>query len=268
MKKIHILFIAFFAGISANAQYIKLPAGKKFSVAMVTQMKTKASAMGQEMEIGTEFTNMYASEIKTVSDHGFTLSNTLKRVKVKTAIMGEETSVDSDDSSALKDPEMGGVFEMLNKPYDIDIEKGKATIKGEDPDKFSGMSGVPGISNDQVKYILSNAELLKLKEGNQWKDSSIAEGSRVVYEYTVLKTSETITELLVRGEMQVNMTVNQMGMEIKQSLKGTVNGRRQYNTATGLLIKEDSDIAISGNMQTLGQTSPMSITGKIITTIN
>jgi hypothetical protein len=268
MKKIHILWLALLASVPVDAQYIKLPVGKKFGVTMVTQMKTKASAMGQEMEIGSEFTNISVCEIKTVTDRSFTLTNTLKRMKVKTAMMGEESSVDSDDSSAHDDPDLEGVFDLLNKPYDIEIENGKATIKGEAGDKISGMSGVPGIANDQVKFVLSNAELLKLKEGNQWKDSSIAEGSSIVYEYTVLKTSPTITELLIKADMKIDMTAKQMGMEIKQSLKGTVNGRRQYNTATGLLIKEDSDIAISGNMQTLGQTSPMSITGKIITIIN
>lgn len=268
MKKIHILWLAFFAAVSADAQYIKIPVGKKFGVSMVTQMKTKASAMGQEMEIGSEFTNISQCEVKTVADHGFTLSNTLKRVKVKTAVMGEESEVDSDDSSSHDDPDLEGAFDLLNKPYDIDIENGKATIKGEAGDKLSGMSGVPGIANDQVKFILSNAELLKLKEGNQWKDSSIAEGSSVVYEYTVLKAGEATTELLVTANMKIDMTVKQMGMEIKQSLKGTLNGRRQYNTATGMLIKDNSDIAISGTMETLGQASPISITGKVITTIN
>lgn len=268
MKKIHILLLALFAGVSVEAQYIKIPVGKKFGVTMVTQMQTKASAMGQEMEIGSEFTNRSECEVKTINDHGFTLINTLKRMKVKTSIMGEESEVDSDDSSSHDDPELEGAFDLLNKPYEIDIENGKATIKGEGGDKLSGMSGVPGIANDQVKFILSNAELLKLKEGNQWKDSSIAEGSRIVYEYTVLKTNETTTELLVTADIKIDMTMKQMGMEIKQSLKGTVNGRRQYNTATGLLIKENSDIAISGTMETLGQASPMNITGKIITTIN
>jgi hypothetical protein len=268
MKKIHVLFLVLIAGVSVNAQYIRLPVGKKFGVTMVTQMKTKASAMGQEMEIGSEFTNISTCELKTITDHNFTLSNTLTRMKVKTAMMGEESSIDSDDSSARNDPEMEGVFDLLNKPYDIDIENGKATIKGEAGDKLSGMSGVPGIANDQVKFILSNAELSKLKEGNQWKDSSIAEGSRIVYEYTVLKTGEATTELLVTASLQINMTAKQMGMEIKQSLKGTLNGRRQYNTSTGLLIKENSDIAISGTMETLGQSAPMNITGKIMTIIN
>ena len=235
---------------------------------MVTQMKTKASVMSQEMEVSGEFTNISDCEIKTITNNGFTLSNTLKRMKAKTAMMGEESSVDSDDSSAQNDPEFEGVFDLLNKPYDIDIENGKATIKGEAGDKISGMSGVPGIANDQVKFILSTAELLKLKEGNQWKDSSITEGSRIVYEYTVLKTGEATTELLVTANMKIDMTAKQMGMDIKQSLKGTLNGRRQYNTSTGLLIKDNSDISISGTMETLGQASPINITGKIITTIN
>ncbi|MES2373482.1 MAG: hypothetical protein V4557_12935 [Bacteroidota bacterium] len=268
MKKIHILWLALLAGVSADAQYIKLPAGKKFGVTMVTQMKTKASAMGQEMEFGTEFTNSYETEVKTVTDHGFTLLNTLKRIKVKTAVMGEENEVDSDDSSSRNDPQFESAFDQVNKPYEIDIENGKTTIKGEAVDKLSGMSGVPGIANDQVKFILSNAELMRLKEGNQWKDSSIAEGSRIVYNYTVLKTNETITELLITADMKIDMTDKQMGMDVKQSLKGTVNGRRQYNTVTGLLIKENTDVTINGTMETLGQTSPINITGKIITTID
>jgi hypothetical protein len=232
------------------------------------QMKTKVSAMGQEIEAGNDITNISECELKSVTAHGFTISNTLKHMKIKIAMMGEEQMIDSEDPAARNNPQYGDAFNLLNKPYDIEVENKKLTIKGEAGDALSQMGGIPGLNNDQAKLFLTKEELLKLKEGNQWKDSSIAEGSRLIYEYTVVKTGDITTELLVKANMQIDMTVKQMGMDVKQSLKGTVNGRRQYSTTTGLLVREDADIAISGNMEMLGQASPMNMTGKMTTTIN
>lgn len=269
MQKIYILPLTILLSASVHAQNIKLPVGKKFGVTVVTEMKTKASAMGQEMEIGNNSTNTSDYEIKAVTNNGFTVTNTMKRMKVTASMMGTEQSFDTDDKASRDNPQLAPLVEMINKPYEIEVENKKATIKSEmsDISKMAGAGG-SGIANDQAKFILTQPELAKLKEGNQWSDSVIDGGNKTIYEYTVLKKTEETTDILVKATLLIDATTKQSGMDIKQTLKGTSNGRRQYNTATGLLVKEDTDITMSGTMEVMGQTSPLSITGKIVTTVN
>lgn len=267
MLKFYILSITLLSGICLGAQSIKLQVGKKFGIIQETKMTTKASGMGQEVEIGSNITNTSDYEIKKITNSGFTITSVLKHMKLSASIMGQDRIIDSDDSTSRNDLQYGEAFAALNKPYEIEIENKRAAYRDETGENISQMGGVPGIANDQAKLILTQQDMFRLKEGNQWRDSLISDSSRVVYEYTVMKASETITEIFVTATMQINLLVNQMGMEIKQSLKGISNAKRQYNTTNGLLLKEDSDIAINGNMEVLGQSSPMTITGKIITTV-
>jgi hypothetical protein len=267
MKKISILLLAITGSVSVLAQSVKLPAGKKFGVTIVTQMTTKASAMGQEMELGNTFTNMLAYELKAVTANGYTLSSTLKRIKSSISVMGQEESFDSDDEASRTNPMLTEAFAALNKPFEIEVENKKVLIKGQIGGQIDQM-GIPGVSNEQVRFILTQQDMVKLKDGNQWKDSSITDGGKTVNEYTVLKTTDATAELLVKTIMQVNLTLNQAGMEVKQAMQGTANARRQYNKVTGLLMKEDSDVAMSGTMEMMGQVSPVNIKGKITTTVN
>ncbi len=253
--------------VFAYTQNIAIPVGKKFGVTMVTQLTTKASALGQEMSLGNSLTSTSDYEVKAVTNNGFTISSTLKHVTGTSSVMGEEQTFDSNDSSSHDDPQYEGLADILNKPIDIEVENKRTTFKGEGSEGFSQVSGIPGMANDQAKFFLTKEDMLKLKEGNQWTDSISTEESKVLYEYTVLKAGGPTAEILVKATIKIDINVKEMGMEIKQSLKGTSNGRRQYNSQTGLLLKEDSDIAIGGKMEVLGQPSPINITGKIITTV-
>ncbi len=269
MQKIQILPLTILLSVSLHAQSIKLPVGKKFGVTVVTEMKTKASAMGQEMEIGNSSTNTSDYEVKAVTNNGFTITNTMKRMKVAASMMGTEQSFDTDDKTTRDNPQVAPLLEMINKPYDIEVENKKVTIKSDvsEISKMAGGSGL-GMANEQSKFILTQQDLAKLKEGNQWSDSLTDGGNKTLFEYTVLKKNEATTDILVKATVLIDAITKQSGMDIKQSMKGTSNGVRQYNTTTGLLVKEDTEIAMSGTMEVMGQTSPLSITGKIVTTVN
>ena len=269
MRKYYFLSITLVLGISLQAQSIKLPVGKKFTIHSETNMTTRASAMGQDVEVGSNVSNTYDYEIKKITDNGFTITTALKHMKVTASVMGQEQVINSDDSASRNDPQYGEAFAAMNKPYEIEIENKKAIYKGDIAEKLSQMGGIPGIANDQSKLILTKDELVKMKQGNQWRDSLHADSSSVVmYEYTVLKATGTIAEVLVKATMQINLAITQMGMEIKQSLNGTSNGTRQYDIINGLLLKEDSNITINGTMDVMGQSSPISMTGKMMITVS
>jgi hypothetical protein len=269
MKKIYFILPVLLASLSASAQSIRLTPGKKFNTTMVMQMTTNTSAMGQEMTVENTNTTFSDFEVKTVTNKGYILSGNVKRVKVAVTVMGQDQSFDSDDESTRSNPQLAEAFSSLNKPFDMEIENGKTVIKGGAADKLAQMmGGVASMINDNAKFILTQEDMLKLKEGHQWTDSAITDGNKVFNEYTAGKTDDTSVAVTVKTTSQLNVTQKQMGMEIKQSLHGTTNAKRQYNKATGLLTKEESDMELSGDMEVMGQTAPISMKGKITTTIN
>lgn len=249
------------------AQSIKLPTGKKMSITIESKLESSTTIMGNQMDIENATSNFTDYEVKTVSDTGYTMNMVLKRVKASVVMSGQEQSFDSDDDAARNNPQLAELFGMINKPNEVEVGAHGASVKGDIGTKAIQM-GIPVNENDQAKFILLQNELIKLVQGNQWIDSTLSEGNRMVNEYTISKTDDLTAEVLVKTTLQVNNTLKQFGMDVKQSLHGTVNSKRLYNKSNGQLIKEASELAISGTMDMMGQSAPMSIKGTITTTVN
>ncbi len=267
MKKVNIALIMLALGGTLSAQSIKLPAGKKMSVTIESKLESSTTIMGNQMDIENTTSNFADYEVKAVSDTGYTMNMVLKRIKASLSMSGQEQSFDSDDDAARNNPQLAELFNMINKPNEVVVGAHGASVKGEMGTKAI-QTGIPVNENDQAKFILMQNELIKLAQGNQWIDSTLSEGNRIVNEYTISKTDDQTAEVLVKTTMQVNNTLKQFGMDVKQSLHGTVNSKRLYNKSTGQLIKEASELAISGTMDMMGQSAPMSIKGAITTTVN
>jgi len=267
MKKIHIALVMLALGGGLSAQSIKLPAGKKMSVTTESKLESSTTIMGNQMDIENNTSNFADYEVKAVTDTGYTMRMVLKRIKASLSMSGQEQSFDSDDDAARNNPQLADLFSMINKPSEIEVGAHGASIKSETGTKAIQM-GLPVNENDQAKFILLLNEVVKLQEGNHWIDSTVSEGNRMVNEYTIGKSDDLTAEVLVKTTMQVSNTLKQFGMDVKQSLQGTVNSKRLYVKSTGQLIKESSELAISGTMDMMGQSAPMSIKGAITTTVN
>lgn len=267
MSKIGFSLVMLMFGLSLSAQSIRLPAGKKMSVTAETKMASSTAVMGQQMDIENTITNISEIELKTVTNTGYIITATVKRIKASISISGQEQSFDSDEETSRNNPQMAALFAMLDKPNEIEVGEHGATIKGDIGAKALQM-GIPVNANDQAKYILMQQEISKLTSGNHWFDSTVAEGNRMINEYTVNKTDDLTAEVLVKTTVDVNTTLQQFGMDIKQSMQGTINAKRLYTKSTGLLIKEESEMVMTGTMDIMGQSSPLNIKGKITTTVN
>lgn len=267
MKKVNITLIMLALGGALSAQSIKLPAGKKISVTVESKLESSTTIMGNQMDIENLTSNFADYEVKTVTDTGYTMNMVLKRVKASVSMSGQEQSFDSDDDAARNNPQLAELFSMINKPNEVVVGTHGASVKGEAGTKALQM-GIPVNENDQAKFILLLNEVVKLQEGNHWIDSTVSEGNRMLNDYTISKTDDQTAEVLVKTTLQVNNTLKQFGMDVKQSLHGTVNSKRLYNKSNGQLIKEVSELAISGTMDMMGQSAPMTIKGAVTTTVN
>jgi hypothetical protein len=264
MKRSFLALICISTGI-LHAQSIALPQGKKFKVVNEIKSDMTMTVMGQDMQIENNGTNYFDYVVKAISASGYTLEVTMTRMKMSVGTMGQSQEMDTDDETLRSNPQFADAVKLLNKANEIVIENKVATVKGGIGEMLT-TSGMNSVGQDQSKFILTG-DLLKLQQGSHWVDSSVSEQNRMVNEYTIVKTDAEGLDLRVKTSAKVNATITQGGMTIKQDVQGTINSLRHYERATGLLVKEEAETDMSGTMEVMGQTAPISLKGKHVTTV-
>lgn len=267
MQKIFFLIVTVLVTVSAEAQSIKLPVGKKFGITVISEFGTTASAMGQEMEIKNSFSSVIDSEIKKITDKGFTYTGILKKTRISIGVMGQEQAFDSDNADDRNNPEMAEAFKSIGKPIDVEVNEGKTIMQEGMNDQLAKM-GLLALANDHQKLVLSIKDLARLKEGNQWVDSVSEEANKVVHEFRVSKIDGMYAELLVTSTIKMSMDIKEGGVDAKQTMKGTLISKRSYNKETGLLKREESNFEMNGALDVMGISAPMAIKGKMTTTVS
>lgn len=270
MKRTNILSVIFLlvSISSVTAQDIKVPVGKKLQVVVDSKMNMSMSAMGQD--IAMESSNMIAAdyEFKTATSNGYSMTSTMRHMKIRTgAILGSEMSIDSENEDDRKNPAYAEAFNMLNKPIEMVFENNRLTSSGDIGNKLTQM-GLPDGIGAISTFILLTPNMSLLKPGYQWKDSTNSATTNMIEEYTVTKADNNEIELQVKSSLKINTTIKQGEMEIKESMHGTVTSKRMYNKTTGILIKDESDMEMSGNTEVMDQQVPLAIKGKTTTTIS
>lgn len=248
--------------ITAKAQQIKLPVGKKFQ--MITEVKGNnvTSAMGQDMEMSNTTTVYIDHELKSVGTNKFSMGVTIKRIAASVSMMGQEQSFDSDDEAVRSNPALADAFKSLGKEAEITVDAGKVTIQGEMLEALKTIPGAASEGNDMGRVFL----LLKddeIKEGYTWTSNSSSESGTTETSNTIEKVTDKEIQILANSTLKISSTMTQNGMEIKQKTEGNVKSTRIYDRITGLMISEISVSDIKGNVEVMGQQMPM--TSKIET---
>ena len=130
MKKLLLGFVVFLCCLGyLNAQYLKLPIGKKFKVTIETNNITDITMMDQHMQMLNDMMVQSDMEIKAVTKNGFTLETTPKHMRMLMSMMGREQKIDTDSISDQADPLVVKSLEFINKPQSIIVEDGKITFR-------------------------------------------------------------------------------------------------------------------------------------------
>jgi len=235
-----------------------LVAKSKTTVKTVIQMQP-----GMEMEVPIKGENTTEIAISSVADQVVQGTVELKKIKGSVTMMGQEQSFDSDDNTSLSNPLVQNMLKSLSTKVPFILKKGVSDAK------LTTTELVQSNGNDIVwKLTLPTTQLATLKENNQWIDT-IAEketGSSVITNYNVTKIGNQ--EVWVDGiaEVKFNNTIEQMGMQMKQHLIGTISFKRIYNEK-GVLKSETRSTNLSGKMDAMGQQMPVKMIGNLETTI-
>lgn len=259
MKNIFFLTGILVCSLTAIAQSVNIPAGKK--VIVVTESKTNMtiSALGEEVEMVSANNTTAEYAFTAVTDKGYSLRTKLIRIAGSYAGRGMEKQFDTDKESDRNDPMFAGTAALIGQSTDILIENRKASIvSGEIMNNtMMAQMGMKDNMSELVKFVLYKTDLDQLKIGTKWVDSMQNNELSMKAESVVTGISDAEIELSVNATMDIHTTIQQMGMGGKINSKIQMNSKRWYNRSTGLLIKEEGTGIAEGETVVLDQRIPM-----------
>jgi hypothetical protein len=254
------------AACVSNAQSIKVPVGKTFTVTMVNTNITNMSMMGQDVEMNTSGSTMQECAVKSITDSGYSLLLTQKKISGSVSVMGQENKFDSDDSSSQNTPGMSEAFKLINKTQEIKVVNGKTTTS----DGINGIFAKVGMSPDNMmdvtKFFLT-IPVAKIKQGYSWSDSTISETVKIVNQYIITGIADQQISINVSTDTKINMTMKQGEMDVKTNMKGFSTATRVYDMNNGLLVNEKVSLEMTGTAEIMGMSAPMTTKGTLTTTI-
>lgn len=274
MKLIYLYLCLFLVATTIKAQTNKLVAGTKLQVTEVSKMTNKTNAMGTEIEMKNTNNFLAIVTIKNIKDSTVVLESVIKKISGEVSAMGTEQKYDSDDSSTISNPMLGGLLQNVNKPEEIVVVNGK--IKGDSDlaNKSVGMitkalSGNASFSSSaMIGQLFIPIESQNKQVGYTWTTSERSNDSTMKINtiYTITKLSKDEIEITSNVGTTFVGEMKAMGMSIKENMSGISTATFTYNAQNGLLKNGTTDNTSTGTGEVMGNNIPINLKG--VTTIN
>ncbi len=266
--------IALIAATQTFAQNkFNLKKSDKYEMNMIMKMNLTQEMMGQTMDITSNATSVNTVAVKQADANGFVLTNTLSKMKMTGAAMGQEMSYDS-ENPADKDSQIGQVLgEKIGSTSEVSFDNnGKLTGVKKDPKEKdnagAGMGSMMGAGNDDSKgglgLFLANFNSGSAKVGDTWTDSTGDKETKTVTAYSIKDIKDGNTVVSFVSNITVSKTQETNGMEIVVNMTGKSTGESTYN-ADGVLTQSTSNTEMTGTTEVMGNSIPM--TNKMLTII-
>ena len=278
MKKITPAFIAFLLinlyAFCQTTSKIVLVKNTKFEILNTTTGTVSMEMMGQSMETKSEASDANSYEVKEALSSGYTLSETLTKVKLNVSGgMAPPINFDSEKKENL-DSEVGKTFkDKLNKPSDVQIDlTGKKTEKkDESANEQEAMANtMQSIISAGVDKGIEAAFMVipaNKKAGDSWFDSSNNDGIRVVNTHTLTEMKGSNDVVVTKTIANAIKSINIQGAEIGLNVNSKVISTASVETASGLIKEKITIVDGAGTMDAGGQTIPMTFKTTTNTTV-
>lgn len=281
MKRLFIALVALcFSGITysqtaLNVQTgnstIKLALGQQFSVESKIDIEASLS-MGGDMTSNSSTGHIL--EVKGSTEKDYTISNTLKTLKLSTIMMGQSTNYDSENKDGNSAEYAAMLDDKLNKPVDIVIDNqtglpisAKKKSKKSDSDESSAANDLMKMFSDNSDdaIVASAFQIIPAgkKIGESWADTTAEKDLKIVRKYTLKSQSTDEVIVLLDAVASAKNTLNFMEMEFEIKTNTKTTGEIVSDFRTGLVKKRTAVADISGSFQMMGQDMP--ITAKTTT---
>ena len=273
MKKVFLL-VGMFISLQLIAQKkgasISLNKGQKILV-RTTANQEADMGMGMEMKNNTSTQNT----ISVIDADGtqYTISNTLTGIKLSMDFMGQQTNYDSDlkeDSAS----EIGKSLQNLNIPDTVSVNKKTAEVishkdktEGKKEDASNPMETLfESLGNTNADVVVNEAFFiipLDKKMGDSWIDSLITKDQKTYKTFTLKSIEKNIATIEMIGKVESNIQTETQGLQVSVVMTTKTNTEIIADTNTSLVNKRTTKADITGTLELMGQTAP--ITGKATT---
>ena len=279
IKTLSLSFVALTAALVMQAQSasqnIRLTKGQKLESLTTSTVTMSQEMMGQQVEFNANTTVTTLTEVKDVTSDKFLLTNTIRRLVTNTTVMGQETKFDSDKKEDMDGQTGAELKNKIGAPQDISVNKQGKIVEVKDTTPAAGSANMVNaiLGSATVKGttfpLLAPFPAKAVKAGDTWTDSTgSSETMKMVNTYTLRQVSGGEATIDVTGQMAKTGVVEQQGMQIPMSLSGTTSGESVIDISTGTVKKNSTTMKITGTMELMGQSIPLSMNVTAQTTVN
>jgi hypothetical protein len=274
MKK-NILFLTLLISLASSAQKISLSKGQQITITSVLTQDIDMIGMGMQMKNDTRSTGIV--EVNDTDKENFTSTYTLSKMNFNMDMMGQHNSYDSEKPED-KNSELGKSFsEKIGKQVTVLINKktGKATLEktaikpkaNEEANPLDGlMNSFGSVGDDATVETIFFIIPAGKKMGDTWIDSSITKGMKELRTYTIKSMNGSLANIELFSKLEGNNSIESQGMQMDVVISAKTEGEILVDTKSSLVKKRSSVMDLSGSIEVMGQSVP--ITSKAIVNID
>ncbi len=269
------LLLALLVSATASAQKIGLAKGQIITIITTSTQDIDMQGMGMQMKNNTNGTSVV--EVKDSDKNNFTTTYKLSKINLTMDMMGQQTSYDSEKPED-KETEMSKAFaEKIGKEVIILIDKntGKAILnkkdtasqKAEESNTLDGlMNSFGAIEEDAAVetalFIIPPGK----KTGDSWLDSTNNKGMKELKTFTLKSIDGNMASIGMFSTLQGSNTMEMQGMQMDITISAKTEGEIVVNTKSSLVKKRSSVMDLTGSIEIMGQSVP--VTSKAIVNID
>ena len=267
-----VLFSQTAIDMPAGSAKILLKTGQK--IVAITEMNMQGD-FGMGMQINSTTASENTLSVKGSAADNYTISNTLTKIKVDMAMMGQNNSYDSENKGNSNGDMVKAFEDKLNKPTDVvlDSKTGAGSLLNKKAAKNESASGNPvdGImkmfGDASEEGIVSSAFIVipqGKKIGDSWSDTSKSKDVKSIRVFTLksLVGNDAVLEIITSAKAKNNLDFQGMEFQINTTTKTKDEIVADVNTS--LVKQRTSSSDVTGSFQMMGQDMP--ITAKVTST--
>lgn len=245
---------------------LDLKPGQKFETENKITTTSTMEMMG-EQTIKGDVTVIRQLEIKNKKEKTYKVASTITKMTTAIDAPGQNISYDSDKKEDTASMFGQLMKDKINVPAELEMnDEGKIIpLKKEDNLSTGNASGMEAMlknfSGGADETMLTDDMFItvpkKIKVGDTWSDSIIAEGSKTYRDYTVKSVQGKEAVVTITGKQLTDKKMENQGMEMTLTMDSKITGEMTVDTNTAVIKQRAITIEGSGDMGMMGQQIPM-----------
>ncbi len=276
--KQYLLPIVLLFTLGAHAQKINLPTGRQIVITATADQQMEMSSMGMLMKNNSSSTAVV--EVKGADKANYNTTYKLTKIKISMDVMGQQQSYDSEKPED-KNSEIGKSVEgKIGQELKVTVDKnsGKSSVEkiaGDTKDDaaeenpFKGLmesfgAADEGATVETAFFIIPAGK----KTGDVWSDSVINNKMKEVKTYTIRSMNGNEASINLFSTMEGTSSVETQGMQMEITISAKTEGVLTVDVKNSLVKKRTSVSDITGSIDMMGQSMPMTSKVTVVTEYN